>query len=73
MVLPFPSFAGVPSGASAVLDLTADMAPGLSVMVFALGLGVIGLAIAAALHDTWWVPRQAKKAADRQESLPKAA
>jgi hypothetical protein len=27
MVLPLPSFSGVPSGTSAVLDMTADFAP----------------------------------------------
>jgi hypothetical protein len=73
VVLPLPSLSGVPSGTSAVLDLTAEVAPVLSVMVMALGLGVLGLAIAAALHDTWWEPRKAKKAADRQASFPKAA
>jgi hypothetical protein len=76
MVLPLPSFSGVPSGTSAVLDLTADSAPVLSVLVFALGLCVIGLAVAAAIHDTWWKPRRALRARDRATlapDLPKAA
>jgi hypothetical protein len=76
MVLPLPSLAGVPSGTSAVLDLTADLAPILSAMVVVLGLCVIGLAVVTALHDTWWEPRRvvrAKEPATPAPDLPRAA
>jgi hypothetical protein len=41
--------------------------------ILLLGLGVLGLAVATAIHDTWWLQRQVKETADSQESLRKAA
>ena len=41
--------------------------------ILLLGLGVLGLAIATAIHDTWWRQRHAKKTVDRQDFLRKAA
>jgi hypothetical protein len=41
--------------------------------ILLLGFGVLGLAIATAIHDTWWLQRKAKKAVDGQESFLKAA
>ena len=41
--------------------------------ILLLGLGVLGLAVATAIHDTWWLQRKTKKAADGQESLREAA
>jgi hypothetical protein len=76
MMLSLPAVAGVPNGTSAVLDLTADLAPMLSVMGIVLGLGVIGLAVAAALYDTWWKPQGALRAtepATPAPDLPRAA
>jgi len=70
MMFPFPSVSGVPSGPAAVLELTADFAPVLSGMVLLIGLGVIGLAIAAALHDTWLEPRKALRARSRATPAP---
>jgi hypothetical protein len=37
------------------------------------GLCVLGLAVATAIHDTWWLRRKTKKAADRQDFLREAA
>lgn len=36
-------------------------------------LGVLGLAVATAIHDAWWLRRKTKKTIDRQESLREAA
>ena len=41
--------------------------------IFLLGLGVLGLAVATAIHDTWRLRRETKKTADHQESLREAA
>ena len=41
--------------------------------ILLLGLGVLGLAVATAIHDTWWLQRKVKEAADSQESLREAA
>jgi hypothetical protein len=70
MLMPALSLFGPPEGPSAVLDLTADFAPLLLGMVFALGLCILGLAVATALHDTWWANRQDKKTKDRPVPLP---
>lgn len=45
--------------------------PALGILL--LGLGVLGLAIATAIHDARWLQRKTKQAADRQESFLKAA
>ena len=37
------------------------------------GLGVLGLAVATAIHDTWWLQRKIKEAAENQEFLREAA
>jgi hypothetical protein len=37
------------------------------------GLCVLGLAVATAVHDTWWLQRKTKKLTDCQESLREAA
>ena len=73
MVWSLPAFSGVPTGTSAVLDLTADLAPLLVGLWVLLGLCVLGLTVVTAIHDTWWEPRKARKAADRPDSLSKAA
>jgi len=73
MVLQPLLLSAVPSG---VLDMTADFAPLLVGMWVALGLSVLGLAVATALHDTWWTQRKAKKITALQAlwpDLPKAA
>ena len=41
--------------------------------ILLLGLGVLGLAVATAIHDTWWLQRKTKEAADGQDSLREAA
>lgn len=62
---PLPST--IPSG---VLDMTADFAPLLWGMVIVLGLCVLGLAVATAVHDTWWEKRKEKKASDQPVPTP---
>lgn len=44
------------------------------------GVGILGVAVATALYDTWWLrrkaeeaPEETEEAADRQDSLPRAA
>ena len=44
-----------------------------AVGIFLLGLGVLGLAVATAIHDTWWLQRKVEEAAHHQESLREAA
>lgn len=41
--------------------------------ILLLGLGVLGLAVATAIHDTWWLQRKVKQVVDRQESFREAA
>jgi len=75
MVLPLPAFSGVPSGSSAVLDMTADFAPFLQTGLL-VGLGIVILAAITAIHDTWWKPRKAQKETAPSVSksdFPKAA
>lgn len=45
----------------------------LQMEILLLGLGVLGLAIAIAIHDTWWLQQTAKKTIDHQDSLREAA
>ena len=35
------------------------------------GLGVLGLAVATAIHDTWWLQRKIKEVADHQDFYAK--
>src|SRR2546422_11369179 len=70
MLVPALSLFGLPEGPSAVLDLTADFAPLFFGLVFALGLCILGLAVATAIHDTWWETRQGKKTTDRRAPVP---
>lgn len=52
-------------------EVTTMMTP--SLLIFILGLGVLGVAVATALHDTWWLQRKAKKTSEPQEFLREAA
>ena len=61
---------GLPEGPSAVLDLTATFAPLFFSMAVALGLCILGLAVATAIHDTWWEKRQGQKTTDRPAPVP---
>lgn len=70
MFVPALSLFGLPEGPSAVLDLTSDFAPLFFGMVFVLGLSILGLAVATAIHDPWWENRQAKKTTDRPMPAP---
>ena len=70
MLVPALSPFGLPEGPSAVLDVTATFAPLFFGLVFALGLCVLGLAIATAIHDTWWEKRQGQKTKDRSAPVP---
>ena len=45
--------------------------PGMGMLL--LGLGILGLAIVTAIHDTWWLQRKPKETADGQEPLRQAA
>ena len=61
---------------SGVLDMTADFAPLFVGLVVVLGLGVLALAFAIGVHDTWWTQRKVRKATNRPASwsdLPQAA
>jgi hypothetical protein len=64
------SHAGVPTG---VLDMTAEFAPLLHIIIIGLGLCVLGLAVATGIHDTLQAQRKAAGALAQPESLPKAA
>ena len=70
MLVPALSPVGLPEGPSAVLDLTATFAPLFFGLVFALGLCILGLAVATAIHDTWWEKRQGQKTTDRPAPVP---
>jgi hypothetical protein len=53
--------------------MTADLAP---LFLVGLGLGILGLAVATAIHDTWWEKRREKKASHQlvpAPHFPKAA
>ena len=45
----------------------------LSMGLLFLGLSVLGLAVATAIHDAWWLQRKTKKTTEHQDSLRKAA
>jgi len=62
-----PLFSTIPSG---VLDMTADFAPLFQGMVIVLGLCVLGLVVATAIHDTWWEKRKTKKAPHQPVPAP---
>ena len=70
MLVPALSPVGLPEGPSAVLDLTATFAPLFFSMAVALGLCILGLAVATAIHDTWWEKRQGQKTKDRSAPVP---
>ena len=70
MVLPSPLFSAVPSG---LVDMTADFAPLFIGMWGVLGLCVLGLAIAIAIHDTREAKCTAKQVTEPEPSFPKAA
>ena len=44
-----------------------------AVGILLLGLGVLGLAVVTAVHDTWWLQRKTQKPTDCQDSLREAA
>jgi len=52
-------------------EVTAMITLPMGILLF--GLGVLGLAVATAIHDTRWLQRKTKQAADRQDSLREAA
>ena len=41
--------------------------------ILLLGLGVLGLAVVTAIHDTWQLERKAKKTIEHEECLREAA
>lgn len=45
----------------------------LPIGIFLLGLGVLGLAVVTAIHDTRWLRRKTEKTVDHQDSLREAA
>jgi len=45
--------------------------PGMGMLL--LGLGILGLAIVTAIHDTWWLQRKTRKATEHQDFLREAA
>ena len=45
--------------------------PGMGMLL--LGLGILGLAIVTAIHDTWWLQQKTKKATEHQDFLREAA
>jgi hypothetical protein len=70
MFVPALSLFGLPEGPSAVLDLISDFAPLFFGIVCVLGLCILGLVVAAAIHHTWWENRQDKKTKDRPVPVP---
>ena len=58
MLLPLLVLFGLPTGPSAVLDLTADFAPLVVGLWVILGLCVLGLGVAIATHDARGASRQ---------------
>jgi hypothetical protein len=52
-------------------EVTTMITPALGILL--LGLGVLGLAVATAIHDTWWLQRKEKEVADYQDSFREAA
>ncbi len=70
MLLPALSRFGLPTGPSAVLDLTADFEPLLVGLWVMLGLSFLGLVVAIATHDTRWESRQDTQTPDRPASVP---
>ena len=69
MVLQPPLLAAIPSGG---LDMTADFVPLFMVWVI-VGLCVLGLTVATAIHDTRTAKRTTKQVTESEPSFPKAA
>ncbi len=70
MLLPALILFGLPTGPSAVLDLTADFAPLLVGLWGILGLCILGLVVAIATHDTRWESHQDTKIQDHAAPVP---
>ncbi len=73
MLLQLPPLSGFPNGAPYGLDMTADFAPLFIGMWVVLGLCVLGLALATAVHDTREAKRNAGQVTAPKPPLPKAA
>jgi hypothetical protein len=67
------SLSGFPNGATTGLDMTADFAPLFFGLWIILGLCVLGLAVATAVHDTRETKRNAKQATEPRPPFSKAA
>jgi hypothetical protein len=67
------SLSGFPNGLSSRLNMTADFAPLFTGMIIGVGFFILGLAVALAIHDTWWTQQKAKKITDEPVPLLKAA
>jgi hypothetical protein len=67
------SLSGFPNGATTGLDMTADFAPLFFGLWVVLGLCVLGLAVATAIHDTREARRNAQQATEPSPPFPKAA
>jgi hypothetical protein len=75
VMLPLPAYSGVPSGTSAVLDMTADFAPLLKTGLL-VAVGIIILAVVTAIRDSWWEPRKAQQtptSSTPESDFPRAA
>jgi hypothetical protein len=70
MVLQLPLLAAIPSG---VLDMTADFTPLLIGLWMIVGLGVLALVLAMAMHDTPEANRPTEQVTETEPSFPKAA
>jgi hypothetical protein len=55
---------GLLDRASSRLDMIADFAP---FFMIGVGLFLLGLAVATAIYDTWWVQRKTGEAVARQD------
>ena len=64
---------GFPNGATTGLDMTADFAPLFFGLWVVLGLCVLGLAVATAIHDTRGIRRNAKQMTEPPPPFSKAA
>jgi hypothetical protein len=70
MVLQLPLLAAIPSG---VLDMTADFTPLLIGLWMIVGMGVLALVLAMAMHDTQEARRTTEQVTETEPSFPKAA
>lgn len=73
MFMQLPPLSGFPNGTPYGLDMTADFAPLFIGMWVVVGLCVLGLALATAVHDTREAKHKTEQVTAPKPPLPKAA